>query len=387
MERTETGEKLQWGRVMIYAGAILAFFIGAGFATGQEILMYFVAWGKELYICTGIVFIVLLWSSVTFAAVGSHQKFSKNSDVYHYYCGKVIGTAYDYFSIIFCFACYVYMVAGAGSSLQQQFGLPSAAGAGIMGIAVILTVCLGLDRITEVLGRLGTVILAMVLLSSLWNLFLNLPNVMPNLHLIAENGGNQFGIQKSIAPNAVMNGMNYMGTVIIWFITFVSMMSANSPHKKELRHGMVLGSFMILISVLVCCLAMISVIEQVGSSDAPNLIMASSIWKPLGAVFSVIVILGIYTSAVPLLWTPVSRFSEDGSKKAQILAVALGAAGVVIALFIPYKTLVNYIINLGGMLTYVLYMFILIKSIELFFNHRADVKKRKKRKYVTAYEK
>lgn len=387
MEQTETGGKLQWGRVMIYAGAILAFFIGAGFATGQEILMYFVAWGNELYVCAGIVFVILLWSSVTFAVIGARQKFSKNSDVYHYYCGKIVGTAYDYFSVVFCFACYVYMVAGAGSSLHQQFGLPSAVGAAVMGISVILTVSLGLDKITEVLGRLGTVILVMVLASSLWNLFLNVSNVIPNLQLIAENGGNQFGIQKSIAPNAVMNGMNYMGTVIIWFITFVSMMATNSPHKRELKHGMVFGSVMILVSVLVCCLAMISVIDQIGSSDAPNLIMASNIWKPLGTVFAVIVILGIYTSAVPLLWTPVSRFTADGSPKAKMLAVILGIAGVVIALFIPYKTLVNYIINLGGMLTYVLYIFILIKSMNLFFSHRADVKKRRKKKYVTAYEK
>lgn len=387
MEHAETSGKLHLERIIIYAGAILAFFIGAGFATGQEILMYFVSWGNELFICAGIVFIVLLWSSVTFAEIGTRQKFTKNSDVYHYYCGKILGTAYDYFSVVFCFACYIYMVAGAGSSLHQQFGLPNAVGASIMGISVILTVSLGLDKITEVLGRLGMVILIVVLISSIWNLFLNIHNVIPNLQIIANNGCTQFGIQKSIAPNAIMNGMNYMGTVIIWFITFVSMMATNSQHKKELKHGMILGSIMILISILICCLAMISVITQIGDSDAPNLLMASNIWKPLGTVFAIIVILGIYTSAVPLLWTPVSRFSEEGSMKSKTLVIVLGTAGIIIALFIPYKTLVNYIINLGGMLTYVLYIFILIKSLELVFNRKIAFKRRKKKKYVTAYEK
>ena len=36
-----SAEKVSWKRVLILAGAIIAFTIGSGFATGQEIIQYY----------------------------------------------------------------------------------------------------------------------------------------------------------------------------------------------------------------------------------------------------------------------------------------------------------------------------------------------------------
>ena len=36
-----------WKRVLILAGAVIAFQIGSGFATGQEIIQYYTAYGVE----------------------------------------------------------------------------------------------------------------------------------------------------------------------------------------------------------------------------------------------------------------------------------------------------------------------------------------------------
>ena len=41
----DTIEKTSPLRVLTYAGAIVAFLIGSGFATGQEILQYFTSYG------------------------------------------------------------------------------------------------------------------------------------------------------------------------------------------------------------------------------------------------------------------------------------------------------------------------------------------------------
>ena len=44
----------------------------------------------------------------------------------------------------------------------------------------------------------------------------------------------------------------------------------------------------------------------------------------------------------------------------------LGVIGVVIALFVPYKTLMNYVMNVGGMLAYVMFAFVLWTDIRMF---------------------
>ena len=41
----DSDKKVNWGRVLILAGAVIAFTIGSGFATGQEIIQYYTAYG------------------------------------------------------------------------------------------------------------------------------------------------------------------------------------------------------------------------------------------------------------------------------------------------------------------------------------------------------
>ena len=163
-----------------------------------------------------------------------------------------------------------------------------------------------------------------------------------------------------------MNALNYMGTVVIWFITFITMMAVQSERKIEVKVGSVVGSALFMGALLIVAFAMISVLPIVGASDVPSIVMAANLWQPLAAFFAVIVIGGSFTTAVPLLWTPVSRFAEDGSAKARLLALVLGVIGVVIALFVPYKTLMNYVMNVGGMLAYVMFAFVLWTDIRMF---------------------
>ncbi len=42
-----SGNKVSWLNVVKFAGAFIAFLIGAGFATGQEVFQYFAAYGYE----------------------------------------------------------------------------------------------------------------------------------------------------------------------------------------------------------------------------------------------------------------------------------------------------------------------------------------------------
>lgn len=262
------------------------------------------------------------------------------------------------------------MLGGVGSTLKEQFGISAVIGIVGLSIVVILTVSMGLQKITDILGFLGTVLLVVILLISLVTLLLHYGQIPAHWQLLNTEGPDCFGIEKSIAPNVLMNALNYMGTVVIWFITFITMMAVQSERKIEVKVGSVMGSTMFMLALLVVAFAMVSVLPLVGASDVPSVVMAANLWKPLASVFAVIVVGGSFTTAVPLLWTPVSRFAEDGSAKARILSVVLGIIGVVIALFVPYKTLMNYVMNIGGMLAYVMFAFILWTDIRMFRNRK-----------------
>lgn len=358
--------------MMIYAGAVMSLLIGAAFATGQEVLMYFVAWGNQMFLVIGIILAIIVWVSLSFAVAGSRHHFEKNEDIFKFFCGKYFGKFYDYFTVVFSYACYLFMVGGVGSTMKEQFGIPGILGIVGLSIVVVLTVTLGLSKITDILGFLGSVLLVVICLISIGNLLMNIDQVASNFAAINTFGPEHFGIEKSIAPNAFMNALNYMGTVIIWFTTFITMMAVQSERKSEIKVGSVVGSVLFMAALLVVSFAMISVIEIVGASEVPSVLMAGNIWKPLASAFAIIVIGGSYTTAVPLLWTPVSRFTEDGSSNSRLFAVILGAAGIIITLFIPYRTLMNYIMNIGGLLAYVMYAFILWTDIRMYQEYRKE---------------
>lgn len=97
----------------------------------------------------------------------------------------------------------------------------------------------------------------------------------------------------------------------------------------------------------------------VWNADIPNLILATRIWKPFSAIFAIVVFAGIYTTAVPLLYNPVSRFAEEGTSRFKILTVVLGVVGLLVGLFLPFRVLVNVIYVLNGYVGAVLILFML----------------------------
>lgn len=375
MDRNTSGEKMQFSRMMVYAGAVMSLLIGAAFATGQEVLMYFVAWGSDMYAVVGLVLAIIIWVALSFAVAGSRYSFRKNEEIFTFFCGKYFGKLYDYFTAFFSFACYLFMLGGVGSTVKEQFGLPPVIGIIGLSAVVILTVSLGLRKITDILGFLGTILLVVILLISTATLLLNFDQIPINNEKLNLLGPEYFGIEKSIAPNVLMNALNYMGTIAIWFITFITMMAVQSERKKEVKIGSVAGAVLFIGVLLVVAFAMISVLPAIGASDVPSIIMATNIWKPLATIYSVIVIGGSFTTAVPLLWTPVSRFAEDGSAKARAIAIILGVVGAIVALFVPYKTLMNYVMNIGGMMAYVMFVFILWTDIRM-LKERKDNKQK-----------
>lgn len=364
--------KMRFSKMMIYAGAMMSLLIGAAFATGQEVLMYFVAWGNQMFLIIGVILAIIVWVSLSFSIAGSRYHFDRNEDIFEFFCGKYFGKFYDYFTVLFSYACYLFMVGGVGSTMKEQFGIPGVLGIVGLSVLVVLTVTLGLSKITDILGCLGSILLVVIGIISIGNLLMNIDQVAPNFAAINTMGPEHFGIEKSIAPNAFMNALNYMGTVIIWFTTFVTMMAVQSERKIEIKVGSVVGSVLFMLSLLIVAFAMISVIGMVGASEVPSVLMAGNLWKPLASVFAVIVIGGSYTTAVPLLWTPVSRFTEEGSKSSRILAIVLGVVGIVITLFVPYRTLMNYIMNIGGLLAYVMYAFIFWTDIRMYREYKRE---------------
>lgn len=369
-----SAEKVSWKRVLILAGAIIAFTIGSGFATGQEIIQYYTAYGAKGLLVILVFMIAFLYYNFNFAKAGAEQKFEKGNDVYKYFCGKYVGTFCDYYSTLFCYMSFFVMVGGASSTLRQEYGLPAWVGGAILTALAVITVVGGLNSMVDAIGAVGPVIVVLCIAIGLITLIRDGGDIGTGLDVIknASYAGANGETIKNAGSNWFISGVSYAGFVLLWFASFTAALGSNNK-KKELNYGIIGGTVAVCLAIAVVMFAQISNINtpMIGSSDTfvwnadiPNLILAAKIWKPFSAIFAIIVFAGIYTTAVPLLYNPASRFAKEGTSQFKILTIILGVAGLVVGLFLPFRVLVNIIYVLNGYVGGVLILFMIYKNIK-----------------------
>ncbi|ACV23163.1 Uncharacterized membrane protein [Slackia heliotrinireducens] len=369
-------------RVLILAGAVIAFTIGSGFATGQEIIQYYTSYGLELF-ATVVVFAVLfLYYNFNFAHAGATERFEKANDVYKYYCGKHLGTVLDYYSTAFVYMSFWVMIGGASSTLEQQYGLPHVVGGIVLAVLAIITVAAGLRKLVDAIGIVGPIIVVMCIAIAVLSLISNWENLSAGLAALASAPEGLIGatatdnIKYAADPNGfipgwLMSGLSYAGFVLLWFAAFTSALGMNN-RLKDLNAGIVGGTVAICVAIVLVALAQICCINveslsnpgvYVWNADIPNLVLTEHILPALSSVFAIVVFAGIYSTAVPLLYNPVSRFAEEGTVRFKVLTAVLGIVGLLIGLFLPFRVLVNVIYVLNGYVGAALLIFMVAKNI------------------------
>ena len=72
----DSDKKVNWGRVVILAGAIIAFTIGSGFATGQEIVQYYTAYGVQGIFTVLLFAVCFIYYNYNFAKAGAEKTYT-----------------------------------------------------------------------------------------------------------------------------------------------------------------------------------------------------------------------------------------------------------------------------------------------------------------------
>lgn len=350
-------------------GACISFYIGAGFATMQEVVQYEASYGSLFGIVILVAAAIYMYTNVSFITNGHRLKLERGGKIYEIYCGilgkrfsKIVSRFFDCFSAFFCYMSFIVMCGGASSSATQQWNMPVGVGAVILTVLVVGTVLFGLNGIVKMLSKIGPVIIVMILFVATVTAITGIENLSTNM--LAVDSGIYSDIMKQVgAGNPLAAGASYGGFVILWFASFLSEIGAKNK-LKEVNIGMFLSTIFIFGTAAICCLALIGHIENTAYTDIPALVLASQISPVLAQVFAVIICIGIYSSAVPLLWTSVRKIAHEETMKYKAITILLGLIGCGIACFVPYKGLINVLYGLNGYLGFVLIFFMIVYDIK-----------------------
>jgi len=251
------------------------------------------------------------------------------------------------------------MCGGASSTATQQFGAPTGVGTIILIVAVCATVIFGLDGVVNALGVVGPIIIICVLFTGVFVAVRDSGNLAAGMALI-DSG--TLELEQVGGGNPFMSGASYAGFVVLWFAPYLAELGAKN-NGKEVNTGAIIGAILIFSATITCTMALAANIELVATVDIPSLTLATTISPIFATVFSLIIFCGIYTTAVPLLWTPCRRFAEEGTNRYRILVIVLALIGAVAALFFPYRKLVNVVYGLNGYIGFIVVIFMVVADI------------------------
>lgn len=349
-------DKVNMKNIICIAGAYLATAIGSGFATGQEILQFFASQGYMGLIGALISMVLFSFLGAEVITRGRELKLKEPTRIYTFYCGKILGKFYEWFSPIFLFGILIVMISGVGSTLTEYYGINPYLGRVLMAVATLITVSMGLEKLVSILGRIGPVIAVFTIAVGLISLFKH----FDGLSMVGEAMKNIEVTKASESP--IVSGVIYNTLNIIVMIVFLTGMGASIESKKDAFWGGLLGGIVFMTAGIVMYLAMISDIGNLYMKEIPSLYLADNISPIVGVCFSVALILGIYTTAVPLLWSVTNRIVEDEHPKFKLVTTVIAILAC-IGGFLPFGKLVNILYPYTGYMGLLILVCMVYKAI------------------------
>lgn len=129
-----------------YVGTV----VGAGFATGQEILQFFTKYGGMASYTIWIAALLFMWLGIKVMLLAHETKAKSYEDLNKLLFGERIGSWISIFMMIMLFGVTTVMLAGAGSVFAEQLKLPYQAGLLFTLIVAFVLLIRGMDGIIAV---------------------------------------------------------------------------------------------------------------------------------------------------------------------------------------------------------------------------------------------
>src|SRR5699024_3140655 len=319
--------------------AFIGVIVGAGFASGQEILQYFTSFGYMGIAAAIVSTILFAFLGMSLTKIGSRLQTLSHKDAIYTISGRYLGFIVDVILVFTLFGVGVVMVAGAGSSLNQQFGLPIFVGSVILSIIIVLSMTLNLDKVIAIIGSITPFLLIAIVGIAIYSIF-TMELSFSELNPIALE-------QEKSFPNWFVSGVNYASFNIAVGAGMAIVMGGSEKNEHVAALGGLLGGLGIGVLIVLAHFAIFSQVDVVAAYDLPLLSLVNSISPILGVIMSIILFGMIFNTGLGMFYGFVARFFEPGTKKFLIASIVTVVIGFILS-FVGFTDLVSKVYSTIG---------------------------------------
>lgn len=314
--------------------AFVGLLVGAGFATGQEVVQYFISfgtWGIAGAVVSGLLMIA---AGAVIIQIGSYFLAEEHRGVFRSVSHPVVSKFLDISVTLTLFAMGFVMLAGAGSTLEQQFGLPAWIGSAIMVGIVMLTGLLNVNKVTNIISAVTPLIFVAVIVAFVYTM-MQLPVDLGAMSDLATQA------DSPVAP-WWLSAINYTCMALMLGVSMSLMIGGNTPDPRVAGWGGVLGGVVYTILLIMNAVALLVNYDSVEGSDIPMLMLFETM-HPVAAICMVVVtFVMIYNTCISMFYALGRRITVNHRKRYVPVFLGTCVAGYLVSL-IGFGTLMAYV--------------------------------------------
>jgi uncharacterized membrane protein YkvI len=320
-------EKYNIKEIVKYTGAFIAWVVGSGFATGQEILRFFASYGYASY---GVVLLDLfgfLFFGQIMLRTGFKHREEKKFNHYYFYCGNKLGAIYSWLVPVILVLLMSVLISASGATLSEYYGINHYIGSAIMAIMVLGAYLVGFDKLVKIVAAAGPLIVVFALTTGTVTVITD----FTNFNEISRNA--EVLLSARAAPNWALSAVLYLSLTFLCGSTYYTALGRSAENKNSITAGGVAGAVAVILVILIMNTAILLNAGDTALLSVPTLYLAKKFSYVLGAAFSVVLLLGTFSSCSAMMWSFCSKFFSEGDYRNRLIAVFTSVVTFIIGLF------------------------------------------------------
>ena len=352
------------------AGAFISYNVGAGFASGNELLQFYGSWhlkGIIAAVISGVITTII--ACMTLFWLGKVSEAKNSSESYNWIAGPIVGKFFRLFTDILVLGCFMMMFSGVGNLLNEQFHIPAEVGIILLGILTLIVVLGGLKSVETVLGYAGMAILIYITIFAIYTLIGNKsdPSNVALIPDLVKQGkiwqANLFSLYPfSLIPelknmnSPILEGMLYSTECVIsGFPFYITLGKRSKTTKEALASGVVAAVlyYICIIFVLIILSFNMDVLINPATQEMyifPAVAAIRRLWSAGSWTYSILIFTGIFSSTIGYLWVLSERVfpKQEATRKNKVFIIIMTLLGVALAKKISFSMIINSLFPLAG---------------------------------------
>ncbi len=325
-------------KAFIISGVFISGLIGAGFASGSEILFYFSRFSKSGLL--GVILAVLIFSIVQYVVIVRSKTLGTYSvdEYFSKIMNRPLAIISSALSYIFMLVIFCAMLSGSGELINSLFGVKKIYGVLLMLISTHLILKKGYNGFLSAQSFLSVIIVGTIIFFGIYMLFFREQNI------------SVFKINVEWSTSAI----SYAGYNLLTAIAVLCILAKNSCKKSTIISSLI--TFSVLFPILTVLWYIICVYNGMIKLGAiPLLEIATRQSALIGYFYSITLFTSILTTAVSNSYTLVARLSDFMNEK--IAHYLVMVSGLFLSGF-EFEFIVNKMYRFVGVMSIFVLVFI-----------------------------